>query len=89
MIVHGESSTGSVHTVAAHLASEYAGIVPPGLVESVVRDAERDLHGQVAPGSLGEMLHHLAAFRLQELSQDLLTPGGAGSAVPTAASSPA
>lgn len=86
MIVHGESSAGPVHAVAAHLASEYAGTVPPGLVESVVRDAERDLRGQVVPGSLGEMLHHLAAFRLQELREDLLTTGGAGSAVRTASS---
>jgi hypothetical protein len=68
MTVHGESSTGSVHAVIAYMASEYDGVVPPGLVATVVRDAERDLRGQVVPGSLSEMLHRLAAFRLQELS---------------------
>jgi hypothetical protein len=71
MIVHGESRTGALLAVTAHMASEFGGAVPPALVAAVVRDAERDLRGQVVPGSLGEMLHRLAAVRLQELMRDL------------------
>lgn len=67
MTVHGESSGGVVEAVIEHLTSEYRGIVPPATVAVVVLDAQRDLHGQVVPGSLDEMLYRLAAVRLQEL----------------------
>ena len=74
MAVHEESPTGVLRAVTAHLASEFGGAVPPTLVAVVVRDAERDLRGQVVPGALGEMLHRLAAVRLQELTRDLGSP---------------
>ncbi len=67
MIVLGESPTGVVEAAIEHLTSEYRGVVPAELVAVVVLDAERDLHGQVVPGALDEMLHRLAAIRLQEL----------------------
>jgi hypothetical protein len=70
MTAHRQSPTGPVRAVTAHMASEYDGVVPAALVEAVVRDAESDLRGQVVPGSFGEMLHRLAAFRLQELTRD-------------------
>jgi hypothetical protein len=69
MTAHGESPTGLMGAVTARLASEFGGAVPPALVAAVVRDAERDLRGQVVPGALGEMLHRLAAVRLQELTR--------------------
>ncbi len=83
MTVHGESPTGVLLAVTAHMASEFGGAVPPTLVAAVVRDAERDLRGQVVPGSLGEMLHRLAAVRLQELTRN---PGGERAAARSATS---
>ena len=41
--------------------------IPADLVRAVVREAERDLAGQVSSGSLGELLHRLAAYRLEQL----------------------
>ncbi len=76
MSVHGESPTGVLLDVTAHMASEFGGALPPTLVTAIVRDAERDLRGQVVPGSLGEMLHRLAAVRLQELTRHLGCPSG-------------
>jgi hypothetical protein len=76
MTVHGESPTGALRAVTDHMAAEFGEIVPPALVAAVVRDAECDLRGQVAPGALGEMLHRLAAVRLQELTRDLGSAGG-------------
>lgn len=40
--------------------------LPPELVAAAVREAERDLAGQVAFGSFGELLHRLAAYRLEQ-----------------------
>ena len=74
MTVHGESPTGALDAVTEYMASEYDGVVPPALVAVVVRDAERDLRGQVVPGALGEMLHRLAAFRLHELTREAARP---------------
>jgi hypothetical protein len=74
MTVHKQSSTGTLDAVSEFLVSEYDGVVPPGLVAGVVRDAERDLRGQVVPEALGEMLHRLAAFRLHELTREDIRP---------------
>jgi hypothetical protein len=52
--------------VLEQLEVEFAGIVPPAAVGAVVRAAERELRGQVPPGSLDEMLHRLAGHRLRE-----------------------
>jgi hypothetical protein len=76
MIVHRESPTGVMGAVTADMASEFGGAVPPTLVAAVVRDAERDLRGQVVPGALGEMLHRLAAVRLRELTRRPGVPDG-------------
>ena len=78
MTVHRESPTGVMGAVTARMASEFGGAVPPTLVAAVVRDAERDLRGQVVPGALGEMLHRLAAVRLQELTRGPRAPDGDG-----------
>ena len=48
MTVYGESPTGVLRAVAAHMASEFGG-QPPTLVVVVVRDAERDLVGRSCP----------------------------------------
>ncbi|MCX6464557.1 MAG: hypothetical protein NTW05_13355 [Pseudonocardiales bacterium] len=53
------------NAVAARLAEEYAGLVPPDVVHREVAAAERELRGQVPPGALEEMLHRLAAYRLR------------------------
>jgi hypothetical protein len=36
------------------------------VIRDVVDAADRDLRGQVAPGALGEMLHRLVSYRLQQ-----------------------
>ena len=59
----------SVADVAGRLMVEYDGIVPLGMVASVVVEAVGDLHGQVPPGALAEMLHQLAHHRLESLSR--------------------
>ena len=51
-----------------------------------MRDSERDLRGQVVPGSLGEMLHRLAAVRLQELTRNMGSADGDRAGVPSATS---
>jgi hypothetical protein len=76
MIVYGESSTAVLRAVTAHMTSEFGEAVPPALVAAVVRDAERDLRGQVVPGSLREMLHRLAAIRIHEA--EARGPAGSG-----------
>jgi hypothetical protein len=56
--------------VAGDLLAEFHQL-PPGVITAAVREAERDLAGQIVPGSLGELLHRLAAYRLeQQLGQD-------------------
>lgn len=76
MTVHRESPTGELHSVHEHLAAEFDGVVPPTVVAVVVRDAERDLQGQVVPGALDEMLHRLVEVRLHELTRDACSRHG-------------
>lgn len=66
MTASAPSPVGVCEGVVATLAGEF-GRVPPDVVAAVVRDAERDLNGQVPSGSLGELLHRLAAYRLTQL----------------------
>lgn len=51
--------------VAERLATEFDGIVPPGLVASIVLEAVGDLNGQVRLGAFPELLHRLARYRLE------------------------
>jgi hypothetical protein len=83
MAVYEQYPTGALDAVIAHMAAEYAGVVPTPLVVAVVRDAERDLRGQVVPAALGEMLHRLAAFRLHEITQDRPGSGRGPATAPT------
>jgi hypothetical protein len=52
--------------IAAHLTAEFDGVLPRAVVEAEVKAAEYELRGQVPPGSLDELLHRLAAYRLHE-----------------------
>ena len=55
----------SAQDVAERLATEFDGIVPPGLVASIVLEAVGDLNGQVQPEAFPELLHRLAHYRLE------------------------
>jgi hypothetical protein len=64
----------AVPDVAESVAGELAAVfdrLPPEVVWTVVREAERDLVGQVADGSFAELLHRLAACRLEQLQAGL------------------
>jgi hypothetical protein len=50
--------------VAARLAAEFDGLLPPEVVTRIVVDAIRDLYGQVQPQAFPELLHRLAHYRL-------------------------
>lgn len=52
--------------ISERLAAEFDGVVSPAAVRAVVRAAELELRGQVPAGSLDEMLHRLAGYRLRE-----------------------
>ena len=52
--------------VARRLAAEFDGVLPCAIVEAEVAAAEAELCGQVPPGSLDELLHHLAGYRLRQ-----------------------
>jgi hypothetical protein len=70
-----QARTDPVRVVTEHMTSTYGAIVPPAFVAAVVREAERDLRGQVVPGALGEMLHRLVAVRLEDLVRAGTFPG--------------
>jgi hypothetical protein len=46
------------------LSAEYDGLLSQTTVEAEVQAAEVELRGQVPPGSLDEMVHRLAGYRL-------------------------
>ncbi|WP_018601270.1 hypothetical protein [Mycobacterium sp. 155] len=50
--------------VAARLATEFDGLLPPELVTRIVVEAICDLYGQVQPKAFPELLHRLAHYRL-------------------------
>lgn len=50
--------------IARQLTQEFAGL-PPAAVEAMVAEAAAELRGQVPPGSLDEMVHRLARYRLR------------------------
>lgn len=54
----------SVREVTDHLADEFAGVLRRADVAATVREACRDLDGQIVPAALTEMLHRLARYRL-------------------------
>ncbi|WP_300017427.1 hypothetical protein [Pseudonocardia sp.] len=64
MPVHDPPTTGR-RGVTRALTEEFAGLVPPDVVGSEVAAAARELRGQVPEGSLDEMLHRLASYRLR------------------------
>ena len=51
--------------IARQLAAEFDGIAPAA-VEAEVEEAAAELRGQVPAGSLDEMVHRLAGYRLRE-----------------------
>jgi hypothetical protein len=50
--------------VAARLAAEFDGLLPPELVTHILLEAVCDLYGQVQPKAFPELLHRLAYYRL-------------------------
>ncbi|HXV92678.1 MAG TPA: hypothetical protein VD813_05230 [Pseudonocardia sp.] len=66
MPAHLQSPHGRARAVAVRLAADFDGVLPLGTVEAEVEAAERELRGQIPPGSLDEMLHRLAGQRLAE-----------------------
>ena len=58
--------TGRRDAVARRLTAEFDGVLPCVIVEAEVAAAEAELRGQVPPGSLDELLHHLAGYRLRQ-----------------------
>jgi hypothetical protein len=57
--------------VALSLQVQFGDRLPRGCIAAVVAAARRDLEGQVPPAALGEMLHRLAAYRLETLDAAL------------------
>lgn len=51
--------------VARQLTEQFAGLLPADVVTREVADAVQELQGQIPTGSLAEMLHRLAAYRLR------------------------
>jgi hypothetical protein len=60
------SPAGRRSELTRRLAVEYDGVLPQVTVEAEVRAAETELRGQVPAGSLDEMIHRLAGYRLAE-----------------------
>lgn len=58
--------TAKLHQVAVRLAGEFAPMLPPDLVSTVVTRACRDLAGEVPAESLPEFVYHAARQRLVE-----------------------
>lgn len=54
--------------IARQLAQEFDGL-SPAAVEAMVEEAAAELRGQVPAGSLDEMLHRLARYRLRETAE--------------------
>jgi hypothetical protein len=54
--------------IARQLAEEFDGLAPAA-VEAVVEEAVTELRGQVPPGSLDELVHRLAGYRLRETAE--------------------
>lgn len=54
--------------IARQLSQEFDGLAPAA-VEATVEEAVAELRGQVPPGSLDEMVHRLASYRLRETAE--------------------
>lgn len=64
-----ESPTGTLGQVCEMLVREFVGCLDERTVRFEVSSAERELRGQVPPGSVEEMAHRLAAHRLRQRCQ--------------------
>jgi hypothetical protein len=64
------------HDVAARLATEFDGLLPPELVTRIVMEAICDLYGQVQPKAFPELLHRLAHYRLDIRVRQSSSPAG-------------
>lgn len=51
--------------VVEELVADFAGVLPAPVVAAAVRDARRELHGQVPDGAMDELVHRLAGHRLR------------------------
>jgi len=58
--------TKDVGSVGAELVLRYRDVLPDTVVEAAVAAAAGELRGQVLPEAFGELLHQLAAYRLEE-----------------------
>ncbi|MEU4765122.1 hypothetical protein AB0H12_17875 [Actinosynnema sp. NPDC023794] len=55
------------HATTGTLAAHFGGRVPRDVVARTVTDARLDLEGRIQPEALAEMLHRLAAHRLDAM----------------------
>jgi hypothetical protein len=64
--MQGPPQAGTPGAIARQLALEFDDVLPRVAVEAMVEEAAAELRGQVPPGSLDEMVHRLAGYRLRE-----------------------
>jgi hypothetical protein len=69
MTVEARTPDDCVVTVTEELVREFGGSLPPRRVHEVVHAAGRELRGQITTAAMGEMLHRLARYRLQEQAE--------------------
>lgn len=69
MSTHVETVTNGLDQVCEMLVTEFAGRLDERIVRFEVASAERELRGQVPPGSVEEMAHRLATQRLHQRCQ--------------------
>ncbi|MGK3201251.1 hypothetical protein [Amycolatopsis sp. MEPSY49] len=67
MTVRSHRADDVVNEVGVWLAGEFAGRLPAGEIDRVVKLTRLDLEGSIASEELGEMLHRLGRARLQRI----------------------
>ncbi|WP_329055211.1 hypothetical protein OG738_17530 [Amycolatopsis sp. NBC_01488] len=67
MTVRSHLADDVVEEVGVWLAGEFAGRLPAGEIDRVVKATRLDLESSIAPEELGEMLHRLGRARLQRI----------------------
>ncbi|MFD6072978.1 MULTISPECIES: hypothetical protein [Amycolatopsis] len=64
MTIHDHQTDDITDEVRQWLSREFASVLPESAVDDIVDSAYADLHGQIRPDAMGEMLHRLARFRV-------------------------
>jgi hypothetical protein len=59
-------SSSATAELTEHFNREFTPELDPDVVEAEVATAERELRGQVPPGSLEELMHRLVGWRLRQ-----------------------